>query len=70
MANQTIKLKLIASGVKNLHEFGYPEVTLENIMTDEVYSAFFKSMLKDNLGQNNSIDDAVNELINELNVEI
>jgi len=29
-----MKEKLIAAGVKNLHEFGYPQCTADNILTD------------------------------------
>ncbi len=42
--------KLLAAGVRNLKEFGYHGVTKDNILTDYVFSAFFKSMLKENLG--------------------
>lgn len=46
----TNEQKIIAKGVRNLQEFGYPDVTPENILTDEIYSTFFKSMLEENLG--------------------
>ena len=36
---------LIDAGVKNLKEYGYPCVNKENIVTDLIYGAFFKSML-------------------------
>jgi hypothetical protein len=39
--------RLLAAGVRNLKEFGYPHVDETNILTDQVYSAFFKSMLDD-----------------------
>ena len=59
-----MKEKLIAAGVKNLQEFGYPNCTKDNILTDMVYKEFFKSMLKDNLGKAGKIvDNAINELI-------
>jgi len=38
---------LIQAGIRNLREFGYPDVNAENILTDRVYSAFFVSMLRD-----------------------
>ncbi len=67
MASQEIKAKLIAAGVKNLIIFGYPEVNHENILTDEVYKAFFESMLNDNLGQaGKKVDDVIVELLNEI----
>ena len=59
MTNIEIRVKLIAAGVKNLITFGYPEVNQENILTDEVYKAFFESMLEDNIGQSNAQVDAV-----------
>lgn len=61
-----IKTKLITAGVKNLHEFGYPNCNEENILTDEVYSEFFKSMLVDNKGNGAAIDKAINEIISQL----
>lgn len=45
-----IEAKLIQAGVKNLREFGYEHVDSENILTDVVYSAFFRNMLKENKG--------------------
>lgn len=45
-----VRDKLIEAAIRNMREFGYPNVTPENIITDIVYSAFFDSMLKDNLG--------------------
>lgn len=61
-----MKDKLISNGIKNLKEFGYPEVTADNILTDIIYSGFFKSMLKDNLGHSAQIDKAINELLEEI----
>jgi len=55
--------KLIAAGVKNLHEFGYPACTKDNILTDMIYSRFFVSMLKDNKGHSKEVDEAIDELI-------
>ena len=58
-----IKNKLKQAGVRNLKEFGYPEVNTDNITTDMIYKAFFLSMLKDNLGK--GFDKEINELIKE-----
>jgi len=63
MTNKQIKNKLIEAGLKNLHDFGYEYATKENILTDEIYSKFFKSMLYDNLGHDDKIDIAINELL-------
>ena len=62
-----IRDKLLSAGVKNLKEFGYPEVTKENILTDSIYSRFFKSMLEDNLGK--GFDGHVNALLEEVKRE-
>ena len=58
--------KIIEAGVQNLKEFGYPFVDSENILTDEVYSAFFKSVLKENLGDLRLDQDVLNELIESI----
>lgn len=59
-----IREKLIDAGVKNLKEFGYEHVDKNNILVDIVYSQFFLSMLKDNLGY--GYDDEINTLISEI----
>jgi hypothetical protein len=48
--NAKIKAKLIENGVKNLKTFGYPDCDKDNILTDKIYSRFFKGMLEDNKG--------------------
>ena len=50
MSNST-RAALIAAGVRNLKEFGYPDVSATNILTDRVYSVFFDNMLSENLGR-------------------
>jgi uncharacterized membrane protein YgcG len=47
-----------------MREFGYPDVNAENIITDQVYSMFFDSMLKDNLGH--GVDKAIESLRSEI----
>ena len=64
LKDDVIRAKLLSAGVKNLKEFGYPGVTAENILTDSVYSRFFKSMLEDNLGK--GLDGHVNALLEEV----
>jgi len=66
MTNQEIRQKLLLAGVKNLTEFGYQSVNTESILTDEVYQMFFRSMLEDNLGSGNQIDEVINELLSEI----
>jgi hypothetical protein len=63
MTTQQIKDKLVIAGIKNLNEFGYPYVTKETILTDEVYKGFFKSMLNYNKGNGGQIDKAIDELL-------
>lgn len=58
-----MKDKLISAGVKNLHAYGYPECNKDNILTDQIYKAFFASMLKDNKGHASHIDKAIDELL-------
>jgi len=59
-----IREKLIKNGIINLKEFGYPDVDEKNILTDMIYSAFFKSMLEDNLEK--GYDTEIKSLINEI----
>ena len=66
MNTEQIRQHLISAGVKNLKEFGYINVTSENIITDEVYSQFFKSMLEENIGQNEKVDEVINQLLQEI----
>jgi len=61
-----IKEKILIAGVKNLKEFGYPNVDTENILTDTVYSQFFKNMLYGNLGHSSKIDDEIYKLLSEI----
>ena len=56
--------KIIEAGVRNLKEFGYPDASKDNILTDPIYSAFFKSMLEDNLGK--GADEVINQLLSKI----
>lgn len=58
---EIIRNAILKRAVKNLNEYGYPDCNMNNIFTDQVYSAFFKRMLEDNLGQ--GIDPAIRDLI-------
>lgn len=66
MTKTELKDKLIANGLKNLKEFGYDKVDRKNIKSDLIYANMFQSMLKDNLGHRDDIDEAINELITEV----
>ena len=61
-----IAQKLIQNGVKNLKEYGYPSVNEKNILTDEVYSEFFMSMLHSNKGVRPEIDEAIEYVISQI----
>ncbi len=61
-----IRDKLIEAGVENLHQYGYPKCDAQNILTDEIYSAFFDSMLRDNIGYGEQIDIAIKGLREEI----
>lgn len=61
-----IRQKLIEARVKNLKEFGYEYTDTENILTDEIYSVFFLSMLNDNKGHRADIDKEIDTLISEI----
>lgn len=54
---KTTEQKIIAAGVRNLREFGYPDCDEGNIWTDRIYSRFFDSMLKDHPG--NAVEVAI-----------
>ncbi len=67
MTDKDIKAHLIKSGVKNLKEFGYPDVCNENILTDYIYKSFFSNMLEENIGQSTKqVDEVINELLKEI----
>jgi len=63
MTKEYIESMLIKAGVKNLKEFGYPDVNEKNILTDYIYKSFFKSMLEDNKGNSKEIDEVIDELL-------
>lgn len=60
----TIEERLLQAGVKNLREFGYPDCDETNILSDQIYSAFFKSMLKDNKGR--GVDREIASLLSQI----
>jgi len=66
MTKEEVKDHILKAGVKNLKDFGYPEVTTETLLKDEVYKEFFKSMLKENIGRSKKVDDVINDLLNEI----
>jgi len=59
-----IENKLILASVKNLKKYGYPYCDKENILTDQIYKAFFLEMLKDNKGKaGDEVDNAIDSII-------
>lgn len=60
-----IRKRIMDAGVKNLKEFGYQDVTRENLMSDYVYRKFFRSMLEDNIGKVRAADPVIRELMSE-----
>lgn len=69
MTRQELKSRIVAAGVKNLRDFGYPSCNPENIKTDMIYRAFFESALRDNLGAGAETDAAIMELLDEIAVD-
>jgi hypothetical protein len=64
---ENMRTVIINQGVKNLKEYGYPNVDEKNILTDMIYSAFFKQMLNNNRGLGH--DEVINELLTEIEGE-
>ena len=58
--------RIMLKGAAGLREFGYPNCTHENILTDQIYRAFFLETLKDASGHSD-IDALIEEIkaINE-----
>lgn len=65
MQKDDIRRSLISAAVKNMKEFGYGYADKDNILTDDVYSKFFVSMLKENRGHTEAIDAVIDELLAE-----
>lgn len=62
-----VRTMLLESGVRNLKEYGYPSVNAENILTDRIFSAFFKTMLEENKGRAcKNIDTVIDMLLAEI----
>lgn len=66
MMDKSIEAQIIEAGVKNLHTFGYPAANAENILTDPIYSVFFKSMLNGSIGQSKIADKIIHNLLTKL----
>lgn len=66
MTFDPVRDQLLRAGVRNLKEFGYPNVTKENILTDYVFKKFFKGMLEDNKGKSARHDPVIEQLLKEI----
>ncbi|MDP1802016.1 MAG: hypothetical protein Q8L81_11730 [Bacteroidota bacterium] len=56
------KDKLLDIGIEKLKNFGFLNVTKENIFEDEVYRYHFKKFISLRLGQENETDVVIKEL--------
>lgn len=70
MDNNEIRTRLINNGVKNMQDFGYPNVNQDNILTDLVYAMFFKRQLRDNKGEIPVVDIVIDQLISEIDTNL
>jgi len=69
MTNEEIRFLIIKKAIQNMKLFGYENVTTENILTDEVYKLYFKSMLDENVGQGgNQVNIVITELLKEVSL--
>jgi hypothetical protein len=66
MTNEQLREELLKSGVRNIKDFGYNTVTIDTILTDEIYKEFFKSMLNGSLGNGKQLDEVINQLLSEI----
>lgn len=67
LKDSEIREHLITAGIKNLKDYGYPNVNKNNIISELIYSSFFLAMLNDNLGKSTKkVDGVINELITEI----
>lgn len=58
---------LISAGVKQLKGYGYPRVNAYNILADEVYRAYFRSMLSGTVGKyGTACDRDIEQLFGEI----
>lgn len=65
----TLKDRFLASGVRSLKDFGYENVSAGNILTDEIYKAFFKSLLVEALREtptNSKAAEVIRGLLKEV----
>ncbi len=62
----TLEKKLLEIGAAKLRRFGFVNVSIDNIMQDEVYRCFFEKILEDEVGKNSMDDAVINKLLREI----
>jgi hypothetical protein len=66
ISDSQMRDKLIANGIRNMKEFGYPHVGQDNILTDEIYREFFKTMLESSKGYGTQTDRVIDGLLESI----
>lgn len=60
------KEKLLDIGIEKLKNFGFINVTKNNVLEDEVYKYHFEKMISFLLGQDDDLDRAIKELFSSI----
>lgn len=58
---------IINGAVKNLKEYGYKNVTPQNILIDKIFSPLFKEMITESKGVSEENDKLIDELLTKIN---
>lgn len=66
--DDNIRLIFLKSGVKNLKDYGYQDVDISNILTNNAYKMIFKAMLEDhsNITKSDRVEKIRLALIKEI----
>lgn len=65
-----VRKRLIQAGIRCFKGYGYPDVDDKNIINNMIYSAFFSSMLNDNLGAAGPhVDTEIKVLLREISTQ-
>jgi len=60
------KNKLVDIGITKLKNFGFVNVTKDNIFSDEVYKYYFKIFMNSLRAQNKNLDQSIDELLSAI----
>lgn len=60
------KDKLLDIGIEKLKNYGFINVTKNNVLEDEVYKYHFKKIISFLLGQDDDLDRAIKELFSSI----